>query len=59
MMRSLLFSTIGSPLLVANEQGHREVLTTRYDGDIIFRVEPNGNGNYPLTTSEQYANIFT
>jgi hypothetical protein len=38
----------GDGILTTNEQGRRQVLTTRCDGDILFRVEPNGN--YTVTT---------
>jgi hypothetical protein len=36
---------------IKNEQGHRQVLTTRRDGDILFRVE--STGNYTVTTQLQ------
>lgn len=33
----------GDGIIVTNEQARRHVLTTRCDGDIVFRVEDNGN----------------
>jgi beta-lactamase superfamily II metal-dependent hydrolase len=41
----------GDGIRISNERGRRKVLTTRCDGDIVFRVEPNGN--YAVTTHVQ------
>lgn len=38
----------GEGVVLTNVQGRRKVLTTRCDGDILFRVEQNGN--YTVTT---------
>jgi beta-lactamase superfamily II metal-dependent hydrolase len=41
----------GEGIIITNEQGRRQVLTTRNDGDMLFRVELNGN--YTVTTKLQ------
>jgi hypothetical protein len=42
---------LGDGIIVTNEQSRRHVLTTRCDGDIIFRVEDNGK--YTVTVRAQ------
>jgi beta-lactamase superfamily II metal-dependent hydrolase len=39
----------GDGIAITNQSGRRHVLTTRRDGDILFRVQPNGQ--YHVTTN--------
>ena len=41
----------GEGIRLTNEPDRRHVLTTRFDGDILFQVEENGN--YSVTTAIQ------